>query len=123
LATSSGPFLSQSAAVSAAPVVTDWWKLYDDPVLDGLVQDALRANTDIRVAVARLERARAALSGARSEQLPQTAIGAGVTYGRVPAAQRAPGAPVEDWSIDAGLNVAYEVDLFGRVKRSVEAAR
>jgi len=123
LATSSGPFLSQSAAVSAAPAVTDWWKLYDDPVLDGLVQDALRANTDIRVAVAHLEKARAALSGARTEQFPQAAISAGATYGRVPVAQRAPGAPVEDWSVDAGLNVAYEVDLFGRVKRSVEAAR
>ncbi len=121
--TSSGPFLSQSAAVLAAPVAADWWKLYNDPVLDGLIQDALKANTDIRVAVAHLEKARAALSGARSDRLPQGNLGAGATYGRVPVTQRAPGAPQEDWSVDAGLNVSYEVDLFGRVKRSVEAAR
>ncbi len=70
--TSSGPFLSQSGAVSTAPVATDWWKLYNDPVLDGLIQDALTANTDIRVAVAHLEKARAALSGARADKLPQT---------------------------------------------------
>jgi NodT family efflux transporter outer membrane factor (OMF) lipoprotein len=121
--TSSGPFISQSAAVSAAPVSADWWKLYNDPVLDGLIQDALKANTDIRVAVAHLEKARAALSGARSDRLPQGNVGAGATYGRVPVTQRAPGAPQEDWSVDAGLNVSYEVDLFGRVKRGVEAAR
>jgi outer membrane protein TolC len=121
--TSSGPFISQSAAVSAAPVSADWWKLYNDPVLDDLIQDALKANTDIRVAVAHLEKARAALSGARSDRLPQGNVGAGATYGRVPVTQRAPGAPQEDWSVDAGLNVSYEVDLFGRVKRGVEAAR
>ncbi|MBO9575748.1 MAG: TolC family protein [Sphingobium sp.] len=120
---SSGPFLSQSPAVSAAPVAADWWKLYDDPVLDGLIQDALKANTDIRVAVAHLEKARAALSGARADRLPQTQIGAGATYGRVPVTQRAPSAPREDWSVDGGLSVSYEVDLFGRVKRNVEAAR
>lgn len=120
---SSGPFMSQSAAVTAAPVAADWWKLYNDPVLNGLVDDALKANTDIRVAVARLEKARAALSGARADRLPQSQIGAGATYGRVPATQRAPGAPVEDWSVDAGISISYEVDLFGRVKRGVEAAR
>lgn len=121
--TSSGPFLSQSPAVSAAPVAADWWKLYNDPVLDGLIQDALKANTDIRVAVARLEKARAALSGARADKLPQSQLGAGATYGRVPVTQRAPGAPQEDWSVDGGLSVSYEVDLFGRVKRSIEAAK
>jgi NodT family efflux transporter outer membrane factor (OMF) lipoprotein len=120
---SSGPFLSQSAAVSAAPIAADWWKLYNDPVLDGLIQDALTANTDIRVAVAHLEKARAGLSGARADRLPQTQIGAGATYGRQPVTQRAPGAPPEDWSVDGGLSFSYEADLFGRVKRGVEAAR
>src|SRR5258705_1886832 len=49
----------------------NWWRLYDDPVLDGLVKDALAANTDIRVAVARLAKARASLReyhGARETQ-------------------------------------------------------
>jgi len=120
---SSGPFLSHSAAVSAAPVAANWWTLYNDPVLDGLIQDALAANTDIRVAVAHLEKARAALSGAKAERLPQTQISAGATYGRLPVGQRTADAPREDWSIDAGLAVSYEADLFGRVRRGVEAAR
>ncbi len=119
----SGPFISQSPALSAAPVAADWWKLYNDPVLDGLIQDALAANTDIRVAVAHLAKARAALSGAKSDRLPQGNVSAGATYGRVPETQRTPGAPREDWSVDAGLSVSYEVDLFGRVSRGVEAAR
>src|SRR3546814_8492060 len=49
-------------------------------------------------------------------------IGASSTYGRLPAGQRATGARREDWAIDTGLDVAYEVDLFGRVSRGVEAA-
>jgi NodT family efflux transporter outer membrane factor (OMF) lipoprotein len=120
----SGPFLSAgSPALSTAPVAENWWRLYQDPVLDGLIADALKANTDIRVAVARLERARANLRGARSDRLPQTGLNAGATYGRLPESQRVPGAPREDSSIDAGLSVSYEVDLFGRVSRGIEAAR
>jgi len=120
----SGPFVSTaSPALSTDPVAANWWRLYQDPVLDGLIADALKANTDIRVAVAHLEKARANLRGARSDRLPQTGLNAGATYGRLPESQRAPGAPREDWSIDAGLSVSYEVDLFGRVSRGIEAAR
>lgn len=119
-----GPFVAAaSPALSTAPVNDNWWRLYQDPVLDGLVADALKANTDIRVAVARLERARASLRGAGAARLPQTGISAGATYGRLPEGQRFPGMPTENWSIDAGLNVSYEVDLFGRVSRGIEAAR
>jgi len=106
-----------------APVQGEWWKLYDDPVLDQLIADAQAANTDIRVAVARLDRARAALRAVKTDRLPDAGVSAGANYGRSPAGQRAPGAPREDWSIDAGLEVSYEVDLFGRVSRGVEAAR
>jgi len=112
-----------SPGVTAETVQGDWWRLYQDPVLDGLVADALRANTDVRIALANVERARALLRESRSDALPQTAIDAGATYGRDPAGQRAAGAKREDWSFDAGLSVAYEVDLAGRVRRSIEASR
>ncbi|WP_119035403.1 efflux transporter outer membrane subunit [Hephaestia caeni] len=122
-AASSGPFIAaDNPAVSTDPVAENWWRLYDDPVLDGLVEDALAANTDLRVAIANIARARAGLKAARADELPQTNIGASGTYGRLPAGQRAPGAKREDWAIDTGLDVAYEVDLFGRVSRGVEAA-
>ncbi|MFD0947423.1 efflux transporter outer membrane subunit [Sphingomonas canadensis] len=121
----SGTFVAaQGPAVTAAePVAGDWWRLYDDPVLDRLVAEALAANTDVRVAIARVARARAQLRGAGVERLPQATLGGGAQYGRLPEGQRAPGAPREDWTVDAGLSVSYEVDLFGRVGRGVEAAQ
>lgn len=119
-----GPFIKAPAApVTQAEPEQAWWRLYQDPVLDRLIADAFAANTDVRVAVANLDRARALLRESRADRLPQTSIGAGATYGRLPESQRAPGAQRDDWSFDAGLSVAYEVDLFGRVGRSIEAAR
>ncbi|HAF43009.1 MAG TPA: transporter [Sphingobium sp.] len=122
--TAAAPFIGAATpAVVQAPADDHWWRLYNDPLLDGLVKDALSANTDIRVAVARLERARAQLRGARSDQLPSTTLSGSPTYGRVSQAQTLPGMDRENWTVDMGLDVAYEVDLFGRVKRSIEAAR
>lgn len=122
--TAAAPFIGTATpAVSTAEAQGDWWRLYEDPLLDRLVGDALRASTDIRVAVARLERARATLRGARSDRLPSTGLDGTVTYGRTAAAQSFPGLDRENRTVDAGFSVGYEVDLFGRVKRSIEAAR
>lgn len=121
---STAAFQSQSAAVTtAAPADDHWWRLYNDPVLDELVADALAANTDVRAAVARIARARAALREVRSDRLPQTGISAGGNYTRYSTLQSTPGAPRQGWVVDGGLDVSYEVDLFGRVSRGVEAAR
>lgn len=119
-----GPFVSTSSALDAnTPADERWWRLYRDPVLDQLIADALAANTDVRVAVARLSRARANLREVRGDRLPQATAGASATYGRLPAIQRPPGAAREDWTIDTGIDLAYEVDLFGRISRGIEAAR
>ena len=72
-----GPLRSTSAAAVPTPTEnSDWWRLYRDPVLDGLIADALKANTDIRVAVARLARARASLREVKGDRLPQATAGA-----------------------------------------------
>ncbi|AKH44112.1 putative efflux pump outer membrane protein TtgC precursor [Croceibacterium atlanticum] len=121
---SSAPLLSaDDPAFAPDPLPADWWRLYNDPVLDQLVQDALAANTDMRQALARIDRARAGLRGARSDRLPQSEIGAGATYNRLPEQQLPAGLDREAWNYDAGIDIAYEVDLFGRVGRGVEAAR
>lgn len=119
-----GAFIgSASPAVTSAPVQGDWWRLYQDPVLDRLVGEALTANTDLRVALANVERARAMLRETRAQRLPSTSVDAGANYSRTPAQQRAPGMAQENWSFDAGLSLSYELDLAGRVRRSIEAAR
>lgn len=125
-APAAGAFVTPAGpAVSAEPAVEgDWWRLYRDEVLDRLVADALRANTDLRVAVARLDRARASLREVRADRTPQVGIGGSAQYGRLPAGQNfGTGGGRENWFVDVGLDVAYEVDLFGRVSRNIEAAR
>jgi multidrug efflux system outer membrane protein len=118
------PFIAASyrQVSTATPLHNDWWRLYDDPVLDGLVRDALAANTDIRVSIARLERARAQLGGARSALYPSTTIAGSAIDQQIPAYEVFPGEGRRFWSVDGGLNVNYEVDLFGRVRRSLQAA-
>jgi efflux transporter, outer membrane factor (OMF) lipoprotein, NodT family len=118
------PFIGAgTAGVSAEAPDNDWWRLYDDQVLNGLVADALAANTDIRVALARIERARASLRGSRSDRLPQTDINATGSYARVSQAQALPGFDREARRFDGELAVSYELDLFGRVSRGIEASR
>ena len=123
-ASAAAPFVTAkgSSLVSEAQPAGNWWRLYDDPVLDGLVHDALTANTDIRVAVARLAKARASLREERGAREPQIGASGSTQYGRLPGPD-VPGEKRTDVQVDVGLNVAYEVDLFGRIGRRIEAAR
>ncbi len=98
----------------------DWWRLYDDPVLDAAIGEALDANTDLRRAAANLARASALTREARGGWLPTTTFGAGATSGRQNFPQQ--GFAFEDTIYDIGLDVSYQVDLFGRVRRTVEAS-
>lgn len=99
----------------------EWWRLYDDAALDAAVEEALAANTDLRAAGANLARASAVLREARSGRLPSTAVSAGATSGEQNFVQQ--GFSFEDTIYDVGFDVSYQVDLFGRVRRAVEAAR
>jgi len=107
-----------------------WWHLFGDPALDRLIADALAHNTDIRIASANLQRARALLGEARAGRLPTTEVSAAYTRQRIGTASQASvpataGTPdainFDYWT--AGFDASYEVDLFGRVTRSIEAAR
>lgn len=101
-----------------------WWRLYNDPVLDGLVEKALAANTDLRVASANLERAQAAVRETEAQQQPSLGVNASPTFGHVSGLQEmAPGIdPPNRWSYSAGASMSYQVDLFGQIRRAVEAA-
>lgn len=117
-----GPFVAAAdGPFTAAQAPDDWWRLYEDPLLDDLVAQALSANRDIAVAAANLAQVRAALGEARTGFLPSTSATAGAA--RVRQQNPATGAFAEGDSFQAGFEAAYEVDFFGRVRRSVEAAR
>jgi NodT family efflux transporter outer membrane factor (OMF) lipoprotein len=131
----SGAFVSSlqgvaSGAVSTAAARDDWWRLYADPVLDGLIEQAFARNNELEAAVANLRAVRASLSEARAGRLPSTNANAAYTYGRQSAnAATFPGVPStgepldETETYDVGLDVSYEVDLFGRVGSTIRAAR
>lgn len=122
VAAETGPFVAATdGPFTAAPAPDDWWRLYEDPLLDELVAQAFAANRDIAVAAANLAQVRAALGEARTGFLPSTSATAGAA--RVRQQNPATGAYVEGDSVQAGFEAAYEVDFFGRVRRSVEAAR
>ena len=124
----SGAFIGQglTAQVSPAEARSDWWRLYDDPVLDGLVAQALAENNELEAAAANLRLVRASLSEARSARLPSTTVGASGQYGRQSAYAVDPGATEaldEGETYDVGLDMSYEIDLFGRVGSAIRAAR
>ncbi|MBD9478786.1 efflux transporter outer membrane subunit [Pseudoxanthomonas sp. PXM02] len=104
--------------VSASPVAT-WWSQFDDPVLDQLVREALLANLDLRIAVSRVNEARAVFSERRLDLAPHVTMGVEGTRSKQPVEGQG---RVETDSYSAGFDAAWELDLFGRVRRSAEAA-
>ncbi|HYC94486.1 MAG TPA: TolC family protein [Sphingomicrobium sp.] len=119
------PFLSgRSPAFTGEQPPGRWWSLFSDPVLDRLIEQALAANTDLRVAAANLRRARAVLRETRSGLFPTAEVSASATYSRQSGDQVGfEGAGGEGWTYDAGIDASYQVDLFGRIRRAIQAAR
>ncbi|WP_263771615.1 efflux transporter outer membrane subunit [Propionivibrio soli] len=103
----------------------EWWKVFRDPTLDALQTQAAEANQDLKAALARVAQARATQRDARAAYFPQIDVGAGPTRQRSSPASRgleagADSDPFTLWRAQA--TVSYEVDLFGRIGRTVDAA-
>lgn len=114
--------------VATPPIAySNWWLVFNDPTLDRLEKDADSANQDIRIAVARVDQAEAAARYSRSFLSPTITLGTSVS--RTREAQNRPNngntngraATYNDFQIPLFLN--YEIDAWGRVRRSLEAAR
>lgn len=122
------PSIPAVAFQNADPVVfasadpeAQWWKAFGDPVLDTLVSQALKANLDLKIAVARVAEARALFSEQKLDLAPH--VTADGSYAK--SKQQQPGSSgqrVESQTYRAGFDAGWEVDLFGRVGRGVEAA-
>lgn len=105
-----------AAPQGALPDISTWWTSFDDPELTSLIDRARRGNLDIAQAVARLKQAREGLVQARASLFPSVSASAGAGRSLIDAT-----GPRDSFSI--GADASYQVDLFGGVRRSVEAAR
>lgn len=103
-----------------ADIGRDWWRAFGDPALDALVQRALDSNGDLRIARARLQEYAARVRVADSARLPAVNLSLAPTRARAIGPF---GEPVESTSLVGAVQASYELDLFGRVAGSVEAAR
>ena len=118
-----GSFVAGGTAVSDAALPDHWWHLFNDPVLDGLIEKALASNTDLRVAQANLERSGALLAEQRTNREPSLAADAETVYTQQSAAAvLAKTEPPRHETYNVGLTMSYDVDLFGGIRRGIEAA-
>ena len=128
-----------SSEVSAADVDVEWWKRLEDPVLDDLVSRALESNVDVRLAGLRVAESRAQLAAASGARWP--AVNSSASYSRERQSENGVNTrlidlvaqpPTRDLIItelskpfdvfQAGFDAAWELDLWGRVRRSIESA-
>lgn len=114
-------------AEASIAVPDDWWRLYQDPKLTDLLEEAFNANYDIKAAEANLSASRAVLDASRAGLYPSTNANVGAIRGRNATTDQileiGGHEPKTTWSYDAILDVSYEIDLFGHVRRAVEASQ
>src|SRR5438876_2105906 len=117
-----GQVTAEAASFADAPC----WEVFQDRSLKALIQEALRSNYDVSIAVARVQEARANLSVARSDLYPSFDYSGGASRSKVgPGVLGQPGGPVRSAtsSYFATMSASWEVDIWGRIRRSTEAAR
>jgi len=111
------------ALVPDQSVTVAWWATFGDPLLDQYIERAGRNNLDIRQAVARIREARANLGAARGSWWPEAnAEGSAVRQRSSENGLYSTGGKTETL-YTAGIDAGWEIDLFGRIRRSVEAAQ
>jgi multidrug efflux system outer membrane protein len=117
--------MPEAYRASAAPGVSlatlEWWQLFNDPQLVALIETALRENNELAIAMARIEEARAALGFVRADQFPTIDGSAGAARGNNLIGAAVPGDIGESFVLAA--NFGFEIDLWGKLRRSTEAAR
>jgi multidrug efflux system outer membrane protein len=111
----------ETASLADAP----WWEAFGDPALKTLIQEALAGNYNVRIAAARVQQARAQAAGAKSPFYPQLGYGAQAVQSRGLA--NILGLSSTDPSAEStlylgGISMNWEIDLWGKIRRSSEAA-
>jgi multidrug efflux system outer membrane protein len=108
---------SEATSIADLP----WWEVFEDETLQQLIRDALAANYDLKIAVQRVEQARALAGAARSPFYPQIGYEGSGGRQRSPQFENTPGI-TSDFFYGA-FTLAWEIDVWGRIRRSSEAAQ
>ena len=116
-------FRSQVASTEAGSLADlPWWQIFNDKALQGLITQALAGNYDLKVAVARIEQARAQVAVVRADLYPQVGYQANAAREKsfIPLPQLQGNVTYN--SFQAAVNAAWELDVWGRIRRSTDAA-
>lgn len=114
-----------AADIALREADAEFWRGFDDPQLTWVVEESLAANHDLRIALSRYDRANALLRESKFDRFPTVTANGEASDARS-SADQAPGVPRADRdseSYSAGVSAAWELDLFGRIRRNVEANR
>jgi outer membrane protein, multidrug efflux system len=117
-----GQVTTEAASLADAP----WWDLFRDPILKNLIREALQSNYDVSIAAARVQEARANLRIARSDLFPSLDYGGSAGRGKItPGVAGSAGGPSPEANnfYSATMSMSWELDIWGRIRRSNEAAR
>ncbi len=119
-------FRGQAGVEAASLADAPWWEVFEDSTLKGLINEALGSNYDVQIAAARVQEARANFVVSRSDLFPSLDYSAGVSRGQVlPGVLGSPGgrAPEASNFYSGTVAMSWELDIWGRIRRSTEAAR
>lgn len=111
----------ETSIYAERPAPADFWRSFNDDVLTGLVTDALAANHDLRIAIARVSEARAALGETRFDLAPTVTANGGYVDRQLAVDETIGGIPRDQERYAAAFDASWELDFFGRVRRGIEA--
>jgi len=113
-------FRGDEAPGEATIALVPWWELFGDETLKGLIEEALKQNYDLRIAASRVEQARYAVGVVRADALPQVGYQASAERGKFSI----PGAGISRTEniFFGAIQTAWEIDLWGRIRRATEAS-
>ena len=117
------PTTTGATADAASMGDSGWWEVYQDADLQALLATALKNNYDVKIAVARIDEARAQLGSTRLNYLPQVSVDAGAARTKSSDYARLPGAPRINNEAQVQILASYQIDLWGQLRRTTEAAR
>jgi multidrug efflux system outer membrane protein len=118
---------TQAAQLAIKTDLAKWWLAFDDPVLNEIIAQALSSNLDEKIAIARIREERAYLASSRGGLLPSIGLDSSYTRQRysanTPFGEFPQLVPREENTYEAGFDASWELDVFGGLRRGVEASR